>query len=72
MKRHCQARLVTLKNQDNVNSKLNSILDELLINIENSQLHESGVIIKYIIKFKIGYGGFRIPSGSSYIDVPLD
>ena len=66
-----QARVATLKKPDNVNSKLNSIIDELIVNIENAQLHESGLIIKYITKFKIGYGGFRIPTGSSYIDLPL-
>jgi len=66
-----QARVVTSKKQENVNSKLNDIIDELLINIENSKLHESVVIIKYITKFKMGYGGFRIPTGSSYIDLPL-
>ena len=50
---------------DNVNSKLTSIIDELIINIKNAQLHESWLIIKYPTKFKIGYGGFIIPSGSS-------
>ena len=66
-----QARVVKLTKQHNVNSKLNGIIDELIANIENAQLHESGLIIKCITKFKIGYGGFRIPNGSSYIDLPL-
>ena len=56
---------------DNVNSKLSSIVDELIVSIENAQLHESGLIIEYITKFKIGYGSFIIPTGSSYIDLPL-
>ena len=51
-----QARVAT-KNMDNVNGKLYSISDELIINIENTKLHESGLIIRYITKFKIGYGG---------------
>ena len=43
-----------------------------IANIENAELHASGLIIKkYVTKFKIGYGGFRIPNGSSYIDLPL-
>ena len=50
---------------------MNGVINELLVNIENAQLHESGLIIKYITKFKIGYGGFRIPNGGSYIDLPL-
>ena len=54
-----------------MNSKLNIITDELIVNIENTQLHESGLKIKYITKFKIGYGGFQIPNGRSYIDLPL-
>ena len=66
-----QARVATLKKTDTVNSKLNSITDELIIDIENAQLHESGLIIEYITKFKIGYGGFRIPTGSSHIELPL-
>jgi len=56
---------------DNVSSKLNRIIDELILNIENAQLHESVSIIKYITKVNIGYGGFTIPTGSSYIDLPL-
>ena len=48
-----------------------SVIDELLMNIDNAQLYESGLIIEYITKFKIGYGGFRIPTGSSDIDLPL-
>ena len=56
---------------DNVNSKLNSIIDERRTSIENAQLHENGLSIKYLTKFKIGYGGFIIPTGSSYIDLPL-
>ena len=56
---------------DNVNSKSNSIIDELIVNNENSQLHQSGLIIRYITKSKIGYGGIIIPTGSSYIDLPL-
>ena len=56
---------------DNVNSKLNNITDELLINIEHAQLHESGLIMKCIAKFKIGYGGFKTPTRSSCIDLPL-
>ena len=55
----------------NVDSKLNSIIAELIINIGNAQLHESGSIIKYITEFKIGYGGFTTPTGSSYIGLPL-
>ena len=39
-----QARVVTLRKPDNVNSKLKSIIDELIVNIENAQLHESGLI----------------------------
>ena len=50
---------------------MNIVIDELITNIENAQLHESGLIIRYINKFKIGYGGFKIPNGSSYIDLPL-
>ena len=38
----------------NVNSEVNSITDELVKNNENAQLHESGLIIKYITKFKFG------------------
>ena len=56
---------------DNVNRKLNNTIDELIINIENDPLHESGLIIEYITNFKIVYGGFTSPSGSSYIDLPL-
>ena len=56
---------------DNVNNELNSIIHELIINIENAQLHESGLIIRYITKIKIGYGGFIIPTGSSCIDLLL-
>jgi len=56
---------------DNFNSKLNSTSDELIITIESAQLHERGLIIKYITKFKIGYGGFKAPTGSSNIDLPL-
>ena len=41
------------------------------MNIENAQLHDSGLVIEYIITFKIGHGGFRIPSGRSYIDLQL-
>ena len=55
----------------NVNSKIKSIIDELIINIENAQVHESGLTIKYITKSEIGYRGFRIPNGSSYIDLPV-
>ena len=40
-----QARVATLKKPDNVNSKLNRIVDELIVNIEKAQLHESGLII---------------------------
>ena len=39
---------------DNVNGKLNGIIDKLIINIENAQLHESVLIMKYITKFKLG------------------
>ena len=56
---------------DDVNGKLNSITDELIINIENAQVHESGLVVKSITKFNVGYGGFIIPTGSSYIDLPL-
>ena len=56
---------------DNVNSKTNSIVDELMMNIENAKLHESGLITRYSTKCKIGYGGFEILTGSSYIDLPL-
>ena len=66
-----QARVATLKKPDNVNSKLNKIIDELIINIENAQLHESGLSLRYITEFKIGYGGRRIPTESSYIDLPF-
>ena len=67
-----QARVATSKKMDNVDSKLNNIPDELIINIENAQLHESGlIIIRYITNFKIGYGVFKIPTRSSYIDLPL-
>ena len=48
-----QARVVGLTKQQNVNSKLNIVIDELIANIENAQLHESGLIIKYINKFKL-------------------
>ena len=34
-----QARVAKLNKHDNVNSKLNSIIDELIVNIENTQLH---------------------------------
>ena len=60
-----------IEKPDNVNSKLDSITDELIMNIENSQFHESGLITKHIITITIGYGGFRIPVGSSYISLPF-
>ena len=66
-----QARVATSKKPDNVNSKLNSTIDELVINIENAPLHESGLIITHITKFQFGYGGFRIQTGSSYINLTL-
>ena len=47
-----QARVATLTKTDNVNSKLNSIINEFIMNIENAQLHESGLIIKHITAFK--------------------
>ena len=50
---------------------MNGVIEELLSHIENAELHASGLVINYITKFKIGYGGFRIPNGSSYIDLPL-
>ena len=39
-----QARVVRLTKQQNANSKLNIVIDELITNIENAQLHESGLI----------------------------
>ena len=60
-----------IEKPDNPNRKLNNINDELIINIQNAQLHESWLITKFITKFQIGYGGFRNPNGSSYIDLPL-
>ena len=66
-----QARVVRLTKQQNANSKLNIVIDELITNIENAQLHESGLIWTNKTKSKIGYGGFKIPNGSSYIDLPL-
>ena len=49
----------------------NNVIDELIMNIENAQFHESGLIIKCITKFKSGYGGLTILTGSSYVDLPL-
>ena len=40
------------------------------MNVGNAQLHESGLIIEFIMKFKIGYGGFRIPSHSGLKSKP--
>ena len=54
---------------DDVNNELSNVVDELIINIESVQLHGSVSIINYITEFNIGYGGFIIPTSSSYIDL---
>ena len=43
---------------------------EVITNIENSQLHESGMELEQVILYEIGGGGYTIWWGKSYIDLP--
>ena len=54
-----QARVVTLKKPDNVNSKLNRITDQLIVNTENAQLHESGLIFIISLNSELGMAGLE-------------
>ena len=42
---------------------------EIITNIENAQLHESGMELDQVIQYEIGVGEYTIWRGKSYIDL---
>ena len=51
--------------------KLINVQQETITNIENAQLHESGMELDQVIQDEIGVGEYAIWRGQSYIDLPL-
>ena len=50
--------------------KLMNAQQEIITNIENAQLHESGMELDQVIQYDIGVGEYTIWRGKSYIDLP--
>ena len=44
---------------------------EIITNIENTQLHESGMELDLVIQYEIGDGEYAIWRWKSYFDLPL-
>ena len=43
---------------------------EIVTNIENAQLHASGMELDQVVQYEIGVGEYTIRRGKSYIDLP--
>ena len=55
---------------DDLNQKLLKAQQEVITNIENAQLHESGMELEQVIQYEIGVGEYTIWRGRSYIELP--
>ena len=64
------ARQMRCSKTDDFNKKLLKAQQEVITNIENAQLHESGMELEQVIQYEIGVGEYTIWRGRSYIELP--
>ena len=64
------ARQFTCSRHDGLNQKLLNAQEEIITNIENAQLHESGMEFDQVIQYERGVGEYTIWRGRSCIDLP--
>ena len=64
------ARQFNCNRNDDLNLKLPKAKQQIRTNIENAQLHESGMELDQVIQYEIGVGEYTIWWGRSYIVLP--